>query len=393
MIIGLMGLEFGSENLGCSALSFSFINILKNIEKEKKSHFDKIVIFMQEKNNRQIDIDTKKIDVVYYSFRNFSSILELIKKIKNCSYIFDFTQGDSFADIYGLKRFIKTFIVKSFVCKFSNLILAPQTYGPFNTFFAKKCAKMILELSKYIFARDKQSLNCVKSLSNCKVSETIDIAFSLPYISSTKFSETTKTSIGINVSGLLWNGGYNKNNQFNLNVNYRKYCLAIVSWLLDNNYSVILISHVNSDKFPIENDMNACRELNLSLKNKCTIAPYFGTPSEAKSYISRLDCFIGARMHATIAALSSCVPVIPFSYSRKFNGLYSSLDYPYIIDGKKLSTEEAISQTKEYIQNLKNLQNNIFISNELAQEKLKVFTDFVSVLLTRAQNTNKVNLR
>ena len=45
------------------------------------------------------------------------------------------------------------------------------------------------------------------------------------------------------------------------------------------------------------------------------VAPYFATPMEAKSYISGMDLFIGARMHATIAAISAGVPVIPFSYS------------------------------------------------------------------------------
>ena len=38
---------------------------------------------------------------------------------------------------------------------------------------------------------------------------------------------------------------------------------------------------------------------------KLVTAPRFATPSEAKSYIAGLDFFMGARMHACIAAFSS----------------------------------------------------------------------------------------
>lgn len=62
-----------------------------------------------------------------------------------------------------------------------------------------------------------------------------------------------------------------------------------------------------------------------------------------------MDLLIAARMHASIAAYSSGVPVIPFAYSRKFEGVYNDLKYPYIINGRELSTEEAVLKTINYI--------------------------------------------
>ena len=48
-----------------------------------------------------------------------------------------------------------------------------------------------------------------------------------------------------------------------------------------------------------------------------------------------MSFFLGARMHSTIAAFSSGVPVLPMAYSRKFNGLFEdTLEYPYIADMK-----------------------------------------------------------
>ena len=47
--------------------------------------------------------------------------------------------------------------------------------------------------------------------------------------------------------------------------------------------------------------------------------------SEVKWCISKLDWFVGSRMHATIAALSSGVPCAAIAYSRKFRGVFATL--------------------------------------------------------------------
>jgi polysaccharide pyruvyl transferase WcaK-like protein len=57
----------------------------------------------------------------------------------------------------------------------------------------------------------------------------------------------------------------------------------------------------------------------------------FKSPQEAKSYISGLDFLVAGRMHACIAAFSTGTPVVPIAYSRKFTGLFGTLDYPWLI--------------------------------------------------------------
>ena len=97
-----------------------------------------------------------------------------------------------------------------------------------------------------------------------------------------------------------------------------------------------------------DNDKVACEKLK-SLFPSLIVAPDFKTPVEAKSYISAMDFFIGARMHATIAAFTTGVPVVPFSYSQKFEGLYTSVGYNHVISAKKVTTEEAVKQTLELL--------------------------------------------
>ena len=54
-------------------------------------------------------------------------------------------------------------------------------------------------------------------------------------------------NIGINVSGLLWNGGYTRNNQFGLKFNYKAYIRISpsISWVLDyyiiSDYNLLYI--------------------------------------------------------------------------------------------------------------------------------------------------------
>ena len=74
-------------------------------------------------------------------------------------------------------------------------------------------------------------------------------------------------------------------------------------------------------------------------------------------------------MHATIAAFSAGVADIPFSYSRKFEGLYDSLGYPYVIHGCTDTTVQAINKTIEWISCKDILANAVKHSNSIVAMK------------------------
>ena len=89
---------------------------------------------------------------------------------------------------------------------------------------------------------------------------------------------------------------------------------------------IYLISHVSADYKVAKHIKEKYPTVN--------IVDEFDNPIKAKSFIADCDLFIGARMHATIAAISTGVPVIPIAYSRKFTGLFKTLDYPFVVDLK-----------------------------------------------------------
>ena len=67
------------------------------------------------------------------------------QKIAHSDVVIDFTEGDSFSDIYGLKRFALTSFFKVVaIRKAGCLVLGPQTYGPFNSGLVKRIARWLI---------------------------------------------------------------------------------------------------------------------------------------------------------------------------------------------------------------------------------------------------------
>lgn len=389
MKIGLLGLTYASGNKGCEALSYSCLELLNRIAMEKKEemyiyiigplHFQKIVRhkfnirkMKQElipRNDYKKDYPYLKIDTAYY--KKYKNRFFLFHKLKKCNCVIDFTAGDSFTDIYGKDRFFQwTDVKRTIIENDIPLVFGSQTIGPFLSDKAKSYASDILQKSKAIFVRDEMSYEYTKQLCKKEPILTTDVAFLLPYKQNSIKSD--KIKVGINPSGLLWNRGYTGKNEFGLTVDYQKYCRTVIHTLLDSGkYEVHLILHAYCEStggYP-DNDLDAVVALHKEYP-ETVCSPYFKTPMEAKSYISAMDIFTGARMHATIASFSSGVAVIPFSYSRKFEGLFNSLGYDYIIHGLMDTTEVAIENTIAWIGKREMLKEKVNNCLKIANRKI-----------------------
>lgn len=255
----------------------------------------------------------------------------------------DIGAGDSYSDIYGITRFRSIDFTKWWSHKLhKKYIFLPQTLGPFISEEAHVKAMRSMNQADLIFARDKISYDCAqKMLPDKNVEQTIDVAFFLPY---TRMKlGGNKIKVGVNISGLLWHGGYTKNNQFGLKSDYQNTMYAILDYFsISSEVEIHLISHVIGHQDPIDEDSHVVKELTQKYP-QVVVAPNFSNPIEAKSYISGMDFFTGARMHACIAAISSRVPVYPLAYSRKFNGLFcDTLNYPYIASLTEMDSEEIL---------------------------------------------------
>lgn len=364
-ILVLANAPINNGNRGCLALSYCAIYLIDDICKQQGIEYE---LFLTDANilgnaDKTIKIDNRSIPFktcgypIAFKLKTFAmailkykNTLRSWKVFRNADLIFDIGQGDSFADIYGKKRFeIIDRIHRTARFFRKPYILLPQTIGPFTNLNIQKPANKSIAKASWVMARDNISYNYVNEnvAYHNNVAEYIDIAFYLPF--QKKSFDSKYVHVGLNISALLWFGGYTKDNQFGLNVNYQDLILNIIHYFLSMpNVILHLVPHVVSHMMSIENDYALAFDLQKELNDeRIVLSPLFLTPVDAKDYISGLDFFLGARMHATIAAFSSGVSVIPMAYSRKFNGLFiETLNYKYMVDLKQDTLEDAMHTIK-----------------------------------------------
>lgn len=267
--------------------------------------------------------------------------------------------GDSFSDFYGLSRFFYVASPQLLVIWMGKrLILLPQTLGPFKSWTAKVIAQYILLQAKTIYSRDRQGLKLAaamlgKNWEAGKVRFCYDLGFAVDPIPPAHANllevPTEKTAsscrIGLNVSGLLAMGGYNRKNMFALRVEYNSLIRSIIRLLIEcKNASVLLVPHVIGSGS--ECDSPACERVYMELKTQYggQLALIRGNHNyrEIKSIIGQCDFFIGSRMHACIAAVSQCVPCVSIAYSDKFMGVMETLGAEATVADPRIVDEEAI---------------------------------------------------
>jgi polysaccharide pyruvyl transferase WcaK-like protein len=155
-----------------------------------------------------------------------------------------------------------------------------------------------------------------------------------------------KTVVGLNVSGLLMMGGYDRHNMFSLKVGYRELTDAIMRRLLGvAGVHILLVPHVfGADA---ESDQSACRAIyddhieRYPGRISCVESRH--DQHEMKYVIGRCEFFVGARMHACIAALSQAVPAMCVAYSRKFAGVLESIGAEQlVVDPRTMSLAEIV---------------------------------------------------
>jgi len=381
-------------NLGCVALCYSVLFLIDELFSENGESYH---LYLTDSNTRQRENEVSILGrtIRYKTVTNPMpvSLKEVIKKIlflpetlrgmnvfRKADNIMDIGQGDSFSDIYGMVRFNKIDFIHQTARKFGKpYCLLPQTIGPFKSKEASRLASESLRKAAVVMARDARSCQYVRESvkEQKRVDEYIDVAFLLPY--QKQAFDKGFLHVGLNVSALLWNGGYTGNNQFSLKDDYQKVVREIVAFFLKKDDVVVhLIPHVISESYSVEDDSRVCAQLVSEFQSERLVkSPDFRSPIDAKSYISGMDFFLGARMHSTIAAFSAGVPVVPMAYSRKFNGLYiETLGYPTIADLQKDDVKEILQVVETAFDSRMQLREDI----------RKAITDKVEGRILRLKN-------
>jgi len=386
LAVGLISHYFTDDNLGCVALSISNVILLDQAAAQAGVALQYRLLV----NEKHPDVALGFTESVY-EYRRFSSSRQSLrhplrllntKIFDDCDLVANINAGDGFTDLYGFGRVLsESYMTKLAQLKHSPVVMAPQTIGPFEGTLARAIGKHVLNGCSRVFTRDALSTQLCSDMGARGITtEVIDVAFALPYTRPVTPVSSSR-HIGINVSGLLYRGGYDGKNYFGLAFDYREFVETLIRRLIEAGCTVHLVPHVLARPGTIEDDYSVSEELHRAYPS--TVLPSrFDGPIEAKSYISGLDFFTGARMHATIAALSSGVPVVPFGYSKKLAGLYETLEYPYYIDGRRPNTvTDAVDQLMAWLDDAAVLRQAAAYSGGLASERLGRYRDEMARVL------------
>lgn len=394
MKIILSNAPINNGNRGCVALSYSVMFLLDELLRSKGIEYELYLSKDGLGDNGRHSIKVGDTHITFVSLADISatSVKQRLKQMfkykslayarkayREADFILDIGQGDSFADIYGKKRFDWIFSRYELGMKYKKpYCILPQTIGPFADEDIRKRAVEGIKYAQCVMARDKQSYDYVKELVPGKdVSEIMDVAFFMPY--ERKVFDKNYVHVGLNVSALLWHGGYTRNNQFGLKVNYQALIHDLIEYFLsEKNVVLHLIPHVVGSERHVENDYAVSYDLCEAYSNeRLILAPLFLDPIVAKNYIAGMDFFMGARMHSTIAAFSSGIPVVPMAYSRKFNGLFGdTLQYPYVADMEVQNKKDIVKMVARSYSKRTELQN-------LVAQRISTIVEEKRILLER----------
>lgn len=312
-----------STNLGVRVLAHGTASLLEGVLPEGST------IEFQDFEAGNSETAFNKNSVVANATRIRSPILE---RLQGFDLIVDTGAGDSFTDIYGMKRHILMSYVRGQAQKAGiPIVFGPQTIGPFNKVAGRALARPAMRRALAIFARDSVSLAFGQSLVGDRVVASTDVVFALP-----QPRRSAGHDVVLNVSGLLWGGAKLVSAD-----SYRATVRQLVTQLRSSGREVVVMPHV-LDSANADNDVPACREVADQFELEMVVP---SSLTDVRELLASSQVVLGSRMHACLNALSVGTPAVPLAYSRKFAPLMSDLGWSYTIDlnGTGSAVETAMS--------------------------------------------------
>lgn len=340
--IVLSGFQLNDNNRGSAALGYGSVAFLR--EKGYFKESDKLCILYQigkrfwKKSYRSVEyLKVSGVDYpiqmiwylpielrLYIKFKLYLPFTPFGKVVRNMKMVAATNGGDGLSDIYGYSIFINR-LKESRIAMINGaqLIIMPQTIGPFSDEKMKGIARKILTYTSKIYVRDPKFEEELGILGLKYEKERDLSAWMLPE----PWDITIESeSIGLNVSGLAYFNKYKTlAGKFE---NYPLLIHRIIDYFQESGKKIYLIPHSYNYNYPefANDDLEACKEVYNSLKNKQGIVLIDKdlTSPQIKYVISQMSFFIGTRMHANFAAIYSKVPVFGLAYSYKFEGAFEA---------------------------------------------------------------------
>jgi colanic acid/amylovoran biosynthesis protein len=285
-----------------------------------------------------------------YNFVNKLLDTEEIDQFLKSVIVIDIS-GDSISEVTGFRGTVYHFLHIWLALTLNKpTVVYAQSVGPFK--LTKSLAKFLLNKVDLITLRGKNSYDYLQKIGINKppVYLTADLAFLMAPASEERIDKIFSdyriegdTFVGVSVSD--WISKYH-----GYRSEFVKLMANVVDYVVEElNTIVIFIPHVTGPKKEFDDRIIAADIYKIvNNKNKIKLIQDDYTPQEMKGIIGRCNLFIGARMHACIAALSMCVPTINISYHHKSNEIMAMFGLERnVLSAQEINYELLISKINE----------------------------------------------
>lgn len=274
---------------------------------------------------------------------------KMLKAYKNSDAVID-EAGVSFIDSRGFVMNTYAFITMA-VPKLMHIPVFKysQALGPFDNFWNRTLAKIILPKLELICARGKITVDYLRTVvPEEKIALCADGAFSMADDEAIRkrveednafqsFSaDNDKGIVCVSVSSVV------EKKCRKSGIDYRKKTTDFIDYLNAQGYKVMILAHaarINSSK-PRNNDLMTGDAIYKAVKNENMV--YWShremDAEELREYIGKCRFMVASRFHAMIGALQRKVPVLLVGWSHKYQEVMEQFELEnYCIDYKLLN--------------------------------------------------------
>jgi colanic acid/amylovoran biosynthesis protein len=230
------------------------------------------------------------------------------------------------------------------------MLVCGQSLGPFH--YLSHLAKYVLKRTSIVAVREKHSLHYLKELrvEGSRIEVTCDPAFLMEPARGAAIGQLLAREdllpqngpyLGVNASPLHGHkvSGIEPGAATEGFIAKMAHCCN--RWIETLGCKVVLLPHVTGPERK-RDERVAVAELYRRIDEKANARPILVDYStqELKAIVAGMSLFVGVRMHANIAALSSGVPVVALAYSHKTVGIMSMLGQQHwVLDIREFSGE------------------------------------------------------
>ena len=282
--------------------------------------------------------------------------------------------GDSLSDS-GSHSAVNLLAILVAVVLRKPMVLYSQSIGPFSR-MTLWLAGFCLNRAKAIVVRENKSREYLSEIGvrSDIIHEFGDCAFALTssppesaleILMNEGISLDGASRIGISVSSLVSDLARQNAKRLGISTNhpdpYVSLMLRVTDALTDDGHDVLLIPHVISPTSWMRDDRAVCKEILERVKNGervWTIRNDY-SPEDLKAVIRTCRFFVGSRMHACIASISSNTPTVALGWSHKYDGIMERLDMldrSFAFDG--VEPDEFIGKLRHFIGKMDELDSS-----------------------------------